>query len=367
MLPAPFELERYFARYEFKVRRLLSASDCQALKLSELLALADDECRAWWDELALHYTESQGHPRLRKEVAALHHEVNPDDVLIAAPEEAIFLAMQTLVQPGDHVVVLTPCYQALHEVVRAHGCEVSAWPLQLDDGGWRLDVAALRRLLTPRTRLLVVNFPHNPTGHQPSHGELEEIIAIARDRNLYLFSDEMYQLLEPEPALRLPSICDVYEKGVTLSGLSKSFGLPGLRIGWLIARERRLIDAWLTLKDYTTICNDAPSEVLAVIALRAKRAIVERNLGIIAANLRHADAFFATHKASFRWLPPRAGSVAFPEWRGPISLEELCTRALDDGMMIVPGRLFGHDGTHFRVGLGRTDFPQALEELAALL
>src|SRR5688572_22209727 len=120
MLPAPFELERYFARYEFAARRLLSASDCQCLKLSELLALADDECRAWWDELALHYTESQGHPRLRAQVASLYHEVPPENVLIAAPEEAIFLAMQTLAAPADQVIVLGPCYQALAEVARAH-------------------------------------------------------------------------------------------------------------------------------------------------------------------------------------------------------------------------------------------------------
>jgi aspartate/methionine/tyrosine aminotransferase len=367
MLPAPFELERYFARYEFRVRRLLSASDCQCLSLAELVALADEPCRAWWNGLELHYTQSQGHPLLRAEVARLYQQVSADDVVIAVPEEAIYLAMQTLVAPGDHVIVLSPAYQSLFEVARAAGCEVTPWELRLDGDRWTLDFDALERALTPKTRLLVINFPHNPTGHLPPMDELERLIELCRSRNLYLFSDEMYQQLEPSPSVRLPALCDVYERGISLSGVSKSLGLPGLRIGWLVTRERRLIEAWLTLKDYLTICASAPSEVLATIALRARETILERNRALVAENLRHAESFFGARRDRFHWVPPRAGSVAFPAWRGKKPLAELCQEALERGLLVVPGKFFGHDGAHFRVGLGRRDFPQALAELAAIV
>jgi aspartate/methionine/tyrosine aminotransferase len=366
MLPAPFEIERYFARYEFQVRHLLSASDCQTLKMTELLELADEATRRWWDELSLHYTQSQGHPILRAEIARLHQQVSADEVLVAAPEEAIYVAMHTMLSPGDHVIVVSPCYQSLAEVARANGCEVTPWELRRQGDGWALDFDALERALTPRTRLLVINFPHNPTGHLPTLPELERVIGLCRDRNLYLFSDEMYQQLEPTPEVRLPAICDVYERGISLSGLSKSFGLPGLRIGWLVTRERRLLEAWLTLKDYLTICPSAPSEVLAVVALRARESILERNRAIVAENLRVADDFFG-RRDWFTWLPPRAGSVAFPEWKGDFPLAELCQRTLDRGLLVVPGRFFGHAGAHFRVGLGRTDFPQALAELSLVV
>ena len=152
-----FQLERYFALHEFTARYLLSASDCEALSLADLLDLADDEMAALWRGLKLSYTESQGHPLLRAEIAALYEGVTADDVLIAAPEELIFIAMHALMAPGDQVITLAPAYQSLHEVARALGCTVTPWSLTHDGAGWRLDLAALERLLTPRARLMVIN------------------------------------------------------------------------------------------------------------------------------------------------------------------------------------------------------------------
>jgi aspartate/methionine/tyrosine aminotransferase len=358
----PFELERYFARYEFKVRHLLSASDCEPLRLDELLGLADDECLRWWRDLKLGYSESPGHPLLRRAIADLYDGVSHEQVMVAAPEEAIFIAMNTLVAPGDHVVVMTPSYQSLFEVARASGCDVTPWPLRFD-GTWRLDLDAIP--LTEKTRLLVLNFPHNPTGLLPSRSELDAILSLARERDLLVFSDEMYRLLEPDPELRLPSLCEIYPRSVTLSGLSKSFGLPGLRMGWLIARDPALVERWLAFKDYTTICNSAPSEVLAVIALRARASIVARNLAIIAANLAEAERFFSTRSCA--WAPPSAGSVAFPRWLGRTPLDDVCARALERGLMIVTGRQFDFDREHLRLGLGRRGFPDALAELAQVI
>ena len=365
----PFKLERYFALYEFKVKYLLSPSDCESLSMAELLQMAAPASLELWQGLQLGYTESQGHPLLRAEIARLYQHISPENVLIAAPEEAIFIAMQTLLRPGDQVVAIAPAYQSLHEIARSIGCEVIDWNLEpAQDGSWRLDLNQLEDHLTARTRMLVINFPHNPTGYTLSSDELEALIRLARRHNLYLFSDEMYRLLEYAPGLRLPAVCDLYEKGISLSGLSKAFALPGLRIGWLATQEQALIESWLVFKDYTTICNSAPGEILGMIALQNKEQIIQRNLAIIRENITSAEGFFSNHPQQFTWFGPKAGSVAFPEWRGDEAVEQFCQGVLEkQGVMIVPGSLFDFRGKHFRVGLGRRNLPEALAHVGEYL
>jgi aspartate/methionine/tyrosine aminotransferase len=364
----PFKLERYFGKYEFKVRYLLSPSDCESLSMRELLEMAEPDVSALWNDLRLGYTESPGHPMLRSEVARLYQTITPDNVVVSAPEEAILIAMQTLLKPGDRVVCVAPAYQSLYEIARSIGCDVAMWRFELAANGWRLDLDQLDALLTEKTQLLVLNFPHNPTGYLPSRDEADTIIALARKRGTYIFSDEMYRLLEYDPAHRLAPMCDLYEKGISLSGLSKTFALPGLRLGWLAAQEPALVEQWLAWKDYTTICNSAPSEILGIIALRAKETIITRNLAIIRENLRIAGAFFAAHSDRFRWIEPQAGSVAFPQWTGDSPVEQFCQTLVDqEGVMIVPGSIFDFPGNHFRLGLGRRNFAHALERVGAFL
>lgn len=359
----PFKLERYFAEYEFRVQHLLSASDCESLALPDLLALADAETRALWEQLWLGYTESEGHPLLRSEIARLHREIPPERVLVAVPEEAIFISMNGLLAAGDEVIVTWPAYQSLAEVAAAIGCQVVRWPLSVHDGAWMLDVDALSRLITPRTKMVVVNFPHNPTGYQPSRSEWEAIIGTARGAGAVLFSDEMYCWLEYDESARLPSACDCYERAITLSGLSKSFGLPGLRIGWLATQDRGLLMQAGRIKDYTTICSSAPSEVLGVIALRAREKIVNRNVEIVRRNLDLARHFFGTQPEAFEWLAPMAGPVAFPRLRLPVTALEYAQQCLDTrGVMVAPGEMFDMPG-HFRVGLGRKSLGAALQAL----
>jgi aspartate/methionine/tyrosine aminotransferase len=366
---APFQLERYFALYEFKVKYLLSPSDCESLSMAELVQMATPASLELWQELRLSYTESQGHPLLRREVAGLYQHIPPENIIVAAPEEAIFIAMQTLLRPGDQVMAISPAYQSLHEIARSIGCEVNKWSLKpATDGKWQLDLNQLEDRLTDRTRMLVINFPHNPTGYTLSSNELDSIIVLARKHGLYLFSDEMYRLLEYAPAMCLPPVCDLYEKGISLSGLSKSFALPGLRIGWLATQESALMESWLTFKDYTTICNSAPGEILGIIALQNKERIVRRNLDIIRENITSAEAFFGRHMQNFSWFSPKAGSVAFPEWLGDGPVEQFCQEVLEkQGIMIVPGSLFDFPGNHFRVGLGRRNLPEALAHVEEYL
>ncbi len=363
----PFKLERYFAQYEFNIRYLMSSSDCESLSLAELLQMASPESLALWQELKLGYTESQGHPLLRAEIAALYEHIPAENILTAAPEEAIFIAMHTLLSPGDHVISVAPAYQSLYEIARSLGCPVTPWMMELGEGGWKLDLSRLETCLTERTRLLVLNFPHNPTGHNLTHAELDAVIQFARKHNLVIFSDEMYRLLEMDPAARLPAVCDLYEKAISLSGLSKSFALPGLRIGWLATQDHGWMEGWLTFKDYTTICSSAPSEILGIIALQNKETIVERNRQIVRANIAAAGQFFKAHATRFTWIAPQAGSIAFPRWDGAIPVEQFCKDLLEYGVMLVPGSLFDYPGNHFRLGLGRRNFSDGLGQVEKFL
>jgi aspartate/methionine/tyrosine aminotransferase len=364
----PFKLERYFARYEFSAPYLLSASDCESLDLSELLNLATDQGLDLWNSLSLGYTDSSGHPLLRKTIAGMYDKMNPEQILVLAPEEGIYITMQTLLSPNDQVVYLTPAYQSLFEVARSIGCEMVPWPIELSPKGWQLNLDRLAGLVSEKTRLLILNFPHNPTGYLPSQSELQTIIDLARSKNIIVFSDEMYRLLEYDERQRLPAICDIYERGITLAGMSKSLAMPGLRIGWLATSDKDFRERWITYKDYTTICNSAPSEVLAYIGLSAREQILKRNLKIIHQNFEHARQFFSRHREFFDWQPPQAGSVAFPSWLGTGTVDELSQALVEGyGVMLVPGSLFDFPAPHFRLGLGRRSFPGALEQVEAYL
>lgn len=364
----PFLLERYFAKYEFKVKFLMSSSDCESISMTELIQMAAPESLDLWHGLKLGYTESQGHPLLRTEVSGIYQHIPAGNVLIAAPEELIFIVMQTLLEKDDHIVVVSPAYQSLYEIARSKGCDVTPWKFLPGENGWKLDLGQLESSITNRTRMLVLNFPHNPTGYTIPLQELESIIELVRRNGLYIFSDEMYRLLEYDPASRLPSVCDLYERGISLYGLSKAFALPGLRLGWLATQENSLMERWITYKDYTTICNSAPGEILGMIALQNKEWIIHRNLNIILENLEHVRRFFTEHEDKFSWFNPLAGSVAFPEWIGGGSVEQFCQGVIEQqGVMLVPGNLFGFPGNHFRIGLGRRNLPEALENVGEYL
>jgi aspartate/methionine/tyrosine aminotransferase len=364
----PFELERYFARHEFSARYLLGPSDCESLGMQELLSLADAQASALWDGLGLGYTEPPGHPLLRAEIVRQYPGLDADHILTSAPEEAIFIAMNVLLRPGDRVVFLTPAYQSLHAVARAISCTVAEWPLTPREGSWALDLDRLAELLQEPARLVVVNFPNNPTGFLPSPEEWHSLLELVASSGATLFSDEMYRLLEYEPSRRLIPACSVYEKAVSLAGLSKAFGLPGLRSGWLACQDAALLAQFQAYKDYLTICASAPGEILSIIALRAADAILERNRAIVAHNLEAARSFFTTRPGLFEWLEPRAGSIAFPRWLGQPPLEQLAEEIVArHGVMFVPGAMFAFPGEYFRVGLGRRNLPEVLAVLGSAL
>jgi aspartate/methionine/tyrosine aminotransferase len=371
----PFFTERFFATHEFTAPYLLCASDCESLTVDELLQLAG----APWESLgSLHlgYTECPGAPALRERIAKLYTHAGAEQVIyLSAPEEGIFCTMHTLLEPGDEVIVLTPCYDSLANVAEYLGCRVLRWPLvpapagssaaagSDSPGGWHLDLETLEGLVTSHTRLVVVNFPHNPTGYLPSLDECRALVEIVARAGAWLFFDEMYRGLEHDPAGRLPSGCDLYERAITLGGLSKTYGLPGLRAGWLAMQDAPTRDRILGWKDYTTICASAPSEALTQMALDAADSLAARSLRIVLNNLALAEPFFARWQAIFRWNRPQAGSVAL------VGLRERPAQAFCDqlvaeqGVLLLPSTGLGFGDGHVRFGFGRLSFPAALEQL----
>ena len=362
-----FALERFFARWEFAVRHLLCASDVEGWSMADVVALADDETRVLWDGLRLGYTESTGHPLLRAEIANLYETVEPDGMLVfAGAEEAIFCLSNVLLGPTDHAIVVWPGYQSLYEVGRAAGAQVSLHALRESDG-WALDVERIRRSIRPNTRLVVVNAPHNPTGMLPSAAEWQTLTELCAEAGVHLLADEVYRYLEFDEAARLAAGADTFDRGISLGVMSKSFAMAGLRIGWLASRDRDLLARCAAFKDYTTICASAPSEILALIALRARDRVLARSREIVLGNLPLLDAFFERWPRTFSWVRPRGGSIAFPRLLSrSTAIDRFAADLVEaEGVLIAPGSIFGMADGHFRLGFGRTDLAEALAGLEA--
>ena len=291
---APFATEHFYAKYEFNTPYQLCNSDCETITIDELLQMADVSL-VDLGQLSLGYTESQGDPQLRESIATAYTTASADDVVIlATPVEGIYLAARAMLEPTDEVIVLTPAYDALinmfEHVVSAEN--VKKWAFSAGENQWELDFDQLRGLISQNTKLLVVNFPHNPTGYLPTKAQLDELVAIAAEHDLWLFYDEMYYGLVHSGTPAIPSAVDVYKKGVVLSGLSKTYGLPGLRTGWLVIQDEALRDNVMNWKFYTSICPPAPSEFLAMAAWKVRDQLRDKNIAQIEHNLTLVEAFF---------------------------------------------------------------------------
>ncbi|MEO1233640.1 MAG: pyridoxal phosphate-dependent aminotransferase [Myxococcota bacterium] len=360
---APFETEHFFAEYEFSARYQLCNSDCESMTIKELLDRAGVTAEGL-GRVALGYTESQGSPALRARIAEDHAGLSAQDFMVlATPIEGIYLAARTLLEPEDEVVVLTPAYDALinvfeHIVGRER---VRRWALRPTEEGWALDLDRLRELVSPRTKLVVVNFPHNPTGYLPTPEWMSELVRIVEEHGMWLFSDEMYFGLVHSGSAPIPSAAELSSRAVALSGMSKIYGLPGLRTGWLAARDGEFRSRLMNWKFYTSICPPAPSEFLSEVALSIRGHLRERSLGQIEANLRLARAFFERWPELFHFRAPRAGSVGLVDMNVPSVQSYARELVRTTGVLILPAASLGAGERAFRMGFGRAAFGEALE------
>lgn len=372
MRPSPFALERFFAEHEFSAPHLLCCSDCESVRVEDLTAASPEGLQGLLD-LPLRYGDSHGEPGLREAIARLYETIEARNVLVfTGAEEAIYAFVHGVLEPGDHVITTTPCYQSLTELPSSAGCRISPWPM-LPENHFAPDPDLPSREFTDATRAVLVNFPHNPTGYLPSQEFFTDLAAFCADRGAILFSDEVYRYLEYNPATRLPAACDISRTAVSLGVLSKSFGLPGLRVGWVATHNENVLEKMAAMKDYLSICGSRPSEYLAQLALADPDRLIARNRRIIVENLSLLTGFFRRREDLFAWSLPAAGPLAFPalvssRFGGgtPPDSSAFAERMLRDaGVLVAPGALFGMPGPHFRVGFGRLDMRPALARMEA--
>jgi len=367
-----FQLEVFFSRWEFAAKHVLTASDAQSMSLGELLALGADEDRTAFERITLAYVPTWGGDELRQAIAATYVDLRPEDVLaFAGAQEGLYWMMQEA-GPGDHLILTVPGYQSMESLAMATGAEVTGLALE-PENGWVLDLDRLKRALRPNTRLVAVNFPHNPTGAVPDHATFKALVDLCETRGIRLFCDEVHRGLELDPARRLTQAADLSPMAVSLNVTSKSYGLPGLRVGWLASRDRALLARLERRKHYTSISNSGPSEFLTTLALRHGETIQARNRAIIRRNLPLFDAFFARWAERFDWERPQGGCICFPRYKGGEGVEAFCHDLVEQaGVLLAPGSLFRSSladtpTDRFRVGVGRSNPEPALEALQRFL
>jgi aspartate/methionine/tyrosine aminotransferase len=362
-----FRLERFLAEREFRAPYVLGASDSETMSVQELLSLEPGSEENLL-RMRLGYVEPAGSPWLREAIAEQYSGITPDEVVtFNGASEGIMAFMMAALRPGDHVIVQFPAYQSLYEIARSIGCDVTLWRMD-EKKGWSPDIGALQDLVRPATKVIVINSPHNPTGYQFPEGDVRALVRFAEERGITIFSDEVYRFLEHRADDRLPAMAELPGGHVSLGDVSKAYGLAGLRVGWIVTRDRDLLGRLASYKDYSTICNSAPGEFFAGIALRHRGKIVARNLEIVRRNVGLLERFFADWSGLFSWVRPRGGTTAFPRLKGEAGASAFCTDLLESaGVLLVPATVFEHGDAHIRFGYGRQDMPEALERLDGYL
>ena len=367
-----FRLETHFSKWEFKARYHMTASDAESMSLPDLLAMASPEDRAGFESMWLGYTETYGAPDLREAIAGTFMRQSADDILcFAGASEGIFAANTVLLEKDSHAIVVTPNYQS-HETMPIAICEATGVPLDPNDN-WSLDIDRIAAAIRPNTKLVTINFPHNPTGAILPLERYRALIALCRTHGIYILHDEIFNGLGASDAEHLPYIADEYERGLSLGVMSKSYGLPGLRVGWIACQDREALSKMERLKHYLSICNSGPSERLTMIALNNREKILARNCAIVDENLPKWDAFFACHSDLFEWQRPDGACMGFPRYKGSDGVEAFCASLVEEsGVLFLPSTIYSSElgptpTDRFRLGFGRRNLDEGIAALDAHL
>lgn len=341
-----FEMERMQSTWEHRVRFDLSESGVQPLTLGEAQEMLGVDLAG----LRLGYADGRGREATRAAIATTHPGARADDVLVTTgTSEANFLAVTTCVEKGDDVVVVLPNYMQIHGLARGLGANVREVWLH-EDEGWRLDLDRLRAAMTPRTKLVAVCTPNNPTGQILSAAELDAVAEIASRHGAWLLSDEVYRGAEHD-GVESASAWGRYERTIVTGGLSKAYALPGLRIGWIIAPADRIAAAWAQ-KDYTTIATSSVSERLAEAALEHRARLLARTRAILVERWPVLEEWAKAHGGSLHWTRPRCGAICLFGYSYPIDSQAFVDRLIHErSTMVVPGSQFLAE-RHLRIGFG---------------
>lgn len=367
-LPKHIAYSQSLARY---VKDNLSDSTAQALTFAELCQLAADDFSAEnIGATRLSYSPIQGDEKLREEIVKFHQNFNDHSQILAADnavtfsgaQEALSAIYQTLLRAGDEIVVLTPSYPSLVTMAKSMGVMVREISLCADND-WQVNIADFKRVVNDKTRLIVLNSPHNPTGSIIESTLAAQILKLAEHFQCYLLSDDVSQASNYHGLALAHSYLD-YRKSIVVGVMSKSLGLAGLRIGWVVTQNEDLIVSLLAIKAVGSICCSKMDEQLAYLALKNSTEILITNNNIILNNIALFSAFVARHPESFSWQPPKAGILALVGVKNIVSITSWSqTLAKQSGILALPSKLFGLHGNYFRLGLGQRSFAETLDKL----
>ncbi|MFT5197154.1 MAG: aspartate/methionine/tyrosine aminotransferase [Candidatus Promineifilaceae bacterium] len=367
-----FELEKYFAKWEFSCRYHMTASDLESWSIKELLAMEGQGAQQAFEEMWLGYTEVRGGPEVLAAIAQTYETMSAENILcFCGANEGIYATMRGLLSKGDHVIAVVPNYQS-SETIPLEICQVTGVVLH-EDNDWRLDLDEVKAAIRPNTKMFIMNFPNNPTGAVMPKEDLDSLIQLCREHDLYLFSDEVFRLMELDEADRMPQIADIYEKGISLNVMSKAYGLPGLRVGWIASQDLDVLQRVEDYKHYLSMCNSAPSEHLTVVALRHREQILHRNRELVRSNLAELDMFLAEHSDLFSWTRPKGSCIGFVKYLGDEGVESFCKTLVEDhGILVLPASLYNSDlvrfeTQNFRIGFGRNLFQDGMAALREAL
>lgn len=346
---AHFGVEEWLNTWEKKATYDISQSSVEALTLEELVGLDGTTVKDFFEGLSqkpLDYGWIEGSDSFKELVSSLYKQVEPENILQTnGATGANLLALYALIEPGDHVVSMLPTYQQLYDIPRSLGAHVEFVELK-EEEQWQLDLNELKSKLKPETKMICLNSANNPTGTLLDTPTLKAIVDMAREVDAYILIDEVYSPLTHEGDFT--SIADLYEKGVSTNSLSKTYSVPGLRIGWT-ASSKELADIFRKYRDYTMICGGVLSDELAVHALKNKDKILERNRKIVKENLEILNQW-VEKEPRVSLVSPYYVSTSFIKLDIPQDDQSFCIDLLEEtGVLLVPGSSFDYPG-HARLG-----------------
>ncbi|MGQ4891546.1 MAG: aminotransferase class I/II-fold pyridoxal phosphate-dependent enzyme [Candidatus Njordarchaeia archaeon] len=347
----PFLVERFMGEHEHDVELNIAETCVKPFTLGEFLSLVGEE--DFFEkimDLQLTYGYVEGLPELREAIASLYGDVSPDNVLISRGAiDANFLVFYTLVEPGDVVVSVFPAYQQLYSVPKSFGAKVKLWKLKYEEE-WVPNLDDLNELVERKTKLIVINNPHNPTGAVFDEKTLRGVCEIAEDSGAYVLSDESYFGLWTKPDYAAPSMVDICDRTIVTRSFSKSLSLTGLRLGWIVVPDE-LIEDLLMHRDYTTISSGLLAEKIAYLAIKNIDKVYERSLNLLRRNFEILKNW-VEGESLVEWVPPKGSSVAFIRYLLDIPSEELALGLKNEkGVFVVPSSCFEMEG-FVRVGYG---------------
>ncbi len=361
-----FRLEEWFERYEFDVDHLLGSSSCAGMTVAELSEITGESFD--FEGSSLDATPGPGSDELREAISTWYSGGSSENVYITSSStEAIFLLIESKVSKGDSIVAMFPMYPALYQLAEDNGVEIRHWKLD-HANSFEPDFDELSELVDATTKLIVVNNPQNPTGQIMLEDELRRLANFASDRGIQLWVDEVFRGITVDGGPETPSIRDIDESAIATGSMSKSFGLSGLRVGWITA-PKPVLDRLLHIRFYTTVTAPVIEQKIAAAAHRHRDKVIGRNQAIVDENFAYLKSWMSERNGVFDWVPPKGGPVTFPKFSDDVSTDDFCLKLVQDHSVLVPPGKYAFDAEGFiRIGYGESrQFDEAMSRVSDAL